>query len=225
MYRSVTTFVAVALSAAFLFTSCDSSSGGGKGEQIVVTAPAAGSKYVGGLDTITVSFRPAMSGVTVEFNYNDIPGLDAQYETVSSVVVVDQNTVKFVPPRRNMSDSATVRISDSSSDNTAGVSAPFKVKHIVLSSPADGSTQSVGVPIYVQWRCNQLVTGVDVLTSVDLGENWVLRDQPTQVSPTDTTWENFPVTFAAATSNALVKVKLYTNDAVFDENVQPFSVQ
>jgi hypothetical protein len=226
MYRNVTVCAAVALSAALLFISCDSSSGdGNKGEQIVITAPAAHSKYVGGLDTITVSFTPAMGSVIVAFNYNDPAGQDSQYATITSVVTVDSNTVKFVPPGRNMSDNVTIRISDASGTNTAGVSSAITVKHILLTAPADGSTQTVGVPFRVRWRCNGQVTGVNVKTSIDLGENWVQRNSGSQVAPADSTWENFPVTFSAAASSVLMRVELYTDPAVSDESVQPFSVQ
>jgi len=221
MFRRVIVSVAVVLSAALAFISCDGEDDGDDGnggQQIVVSSPVAGSKFVGGLDTITVSFAPAMGSVVVEFNYNDVVGLDAQYATIASVVTVDQNTVKFVPPGRNMSDSATIRISDASGVNTAGVSARIAVKHIVLTAPAANSVQTGGQPFYVQWRSNVQVTGVNVKTSDDDGENWTQHNVGAQVDPSDATWANFPVTLSAAAPSVLLKVESYIDPAVKDQH-------
>jgi len=220
MYRSTTVLAAVALCAPLVLVSCDGDDDGNGdgGEQIVVTAPVAGSKFVGGLDTITVSYTPAMSSVTVEFNYNDVVGSDAQYATIASATMVGQNGVKFVPPGRNMSDSATIRISDASGANTAGMSSRITVKHIVLTAPAASSTQTAGQPFNVQWRSNIQVTGVNVKTSDDGGENWTQHNIGRQVDPADATWADFPVTLTAAAPAVLVKVESYIDPAVKDQH-------
>jgi hypothetical protein len=211
----------------FLGVSCGSGPTAAK-TPIAITGLAAGIKVAAG-DTLLITWTQSVASPKVSYNYN-FPG-GAGWQEFTTVIPVNNNSVKAVLPVTSYSDSFQIKVEDNGGTYGPGTSAKFSIQYIVITYPTAGATLTNGSTVMITWKDTPTkISSLRLLLSTDGGMSF--GDMLTaSVSPntTSSTWmiggetgSGAPFTFPSA--NCILKIKDYTNDQLVDVT-GTFSVQ
>jgi hypothetical protein len=105
----------------------------------------------------------------LSYNYNQGAG----WQVFTTTAKVDNNSVKAVLPVSSYTDSFQVKVEDNAATYDAGVSAPFSVKYIVITSPVAGQTLINGTTTTISWKYDpDKVTSMHITLSTDGGKSF-----------------------------------------------------
>jgi len=193
---------------------------------ITITGPVANQKAVAG-DTVLVTWTQSVASPKLSYNYADGTG----WQQFASVIAVDNNSAKAVLPTVSFSDSFQIKIEDNAGKYSAGVSAPFSVKYIVITSPAAGATLTNGSTVNITWKYTPgKVSSLLLKLSTDGGKSYgVMLTVSVDPSLKSYAWvigneDGTGAPFSYPSTTCILKISDYVSSQYFDAT-GTFSVQ
>jgi len=195
---------------------------------VAITNPVTDQEALAG-DTLLVTWTQSIANPKLSYNYTDGTGWH-QFAS-ASVILVDNYSVKAILPTVSFSDSSKIKVEDNGGKYSAGISAPFPIKYIIILSPQAGQTLANGSPFNITWKYTQgKVSSLLLKLSTDGGKSYgIMLSHSVDPSLGSYSWaigneDGTGAPFSYPSSQCILKISDYQSNQYYDVT-GTFSIQ